>query len=109
VVRVFEEFANGVSPGQIARRLNAEGVSRPAAANETRSWTPTLSLANACRASGILNDVLYTRWRPHQEQTYRKTPTPGGGGRALIRNHEGCPGLVATPDFRIVFNGFGRR
>lgn len=81
IVRIYEEFAAGMSPGQIVRRLNAEGVSPPgsgkrhrAASKKPPAWTPNTLTGNAERGTGIPNNLLYTGWRPYQKQTYRKNP-----------------------------------
>ena len=108
VVRIFEEFADGMSPGKIVRRLNAEGVPPPRSGKRDKklslkppAWTPNTITGNAGRGTGILNNVLYTGWRPYQKQTYRKNPD-SGKRHAFIRNDEDRPELVAAPDLRIV-------
>jgi site-specific DNA recombinase len=108
VVRIFEEFAAGVSPGNIVRRRNAEGVPQPRSGKrdnrpglKTPAWTPNTLSGNAERGTGILNNILYTGWRPYQKQTYRKNPD-SGKRHAFINNDEDRPDLVAAPDLRIL-------
>ena len=108
VVRIFEEFASGMSPGQIVHRLNAEGVPPPRSGKRDKkpsrkppAWTPNTITGNASRGTGILNNVLYTGWRPYQKQTYRKN-LDSGKRHAFIRNNEDRPELVAAPALRIV-------
>ncbi|WP_443026088.1 recombinase family protein [Sphingomonas sp. PB2P19] len=108
VVRIFEEFAAGMSPGQIIRRLNTEGVAPPRSGKRDArlslkppAWTPNTITGNAERGTGILNNILYTGWRPYQKQTYRKNPD-SGKRHAFVRPDEERPELVAVPDLRIV-------
>ncbi|MFW2830993.1 recombinase family protein [Sphingomonas sp. ID0503] len=108
VVRIFQEFAAGLSPGQIVRSLNAEGVPPPRSGKRDKTpsikppaWSPNTLTGNAERGTGILNDVLYTGWRPYLKQTYRKNPD-SGKRHAFVRSEEDRPDLVAAPELRIV-------
>lgn len=55
VRRVFRDFAAGVSPRAIARRLNAEGVPGPAG----KLWTDSTIRGHAKRGTGLVNNELY--------------------------------------------------
>src|SRR5690348_5382257 len=55
VRRIFEEFARGLSPLAIARRLNIEEVPGPGG----RSWGDTTIRGHADRGTGILRNELY--------------------------------------------------
>jgi site-specific DNA recombinase len=55
VRRIFEDYAAGVSPRAIAKRLNAEGVSGPLGG----TWGPSTIHGNRQRGTGILNNELY--------------------------------------------------
>jgi DNA invertase Pin-like site-specific DNA recombinase len=55
VVRIFREYAEGVSPQAIAKRLNAERVPGPGG----RTWGPSTLHGHARRGTGILNNELY--------------------------------------------------
>jgi site-specific DNA recombinase len=55
VRRIFELFAAGVSPREIAKRLNAEGVPGP----DGREWRDTTMRGQPDRGAGILNNALY--------------------------------------------------
>jgi DNA invertase Pin-like site-specific DNA recombinase len=74
VRRIFEEYAAGVSPRAIAKRLNAEGVSGPFG----KTWGPSTIHGNRQRGTGILNNELYIGrlvWnRPSGRRFHRAAP-----------------------------------
>jgi hypothetical protein len=55
VERIFREFIAGVSPKQIAKTLNGEGVPGPFGG----AWSPSTIYGNSKRGTGILNNELY--------------------------------------------------
>ena len=55
VQRIFEDYAAGKSPRQIAHELNAEGVPGPGG----RVWGDTTIRGQVDRGTGILNNTLY--------------------------------------------------
>ena len=66
VVRIFEDYAAGLSPIAITRRLNADGVPSPRSGKASRhplgkaaAWTPNTLTGNAARGTFILNNPLY--------------------------------------------------
>ena len=66
VVRIFEDYAAGLSPVAITRRLNADGVASPRSGKASRhplgkaaAWTPNTLTGNAARGTFILNNPLY--------------------------------------------------
>ncbi len=84
VVRIFEDYAAGLSPIAITRRLNADSVPSPRSGKASRhplgkaaAWTPNTLTGNAARGTGILNNPLYVGRRPYGKQTYRKNPETG--------------------------------
>lgn len=84
VVRIFEDYAAGLSPIAITRRLNADGVPSPRSGEASRhplgkaaAWTPNTLTGSAARGTGILNNPLYVGRRPYGKQTYRKNPETG--------------------------------
>jgi len=84
VVRIFEDYAAGLSPFAITRRLNADGIPSPRSGKASRhplgkaaAWTPNTLTGNAARGTGILNNPLYVGRRPYGKQTYRKNPETG--------------------------------
>ena len=52
---MFRELIAGVSPKQIAKNLNREGVPGPFGG----PWNPSTIYGNAKRGTGILNNELY--------------------------------------------------
>jgi hypothetical protein len=52
VLRLFRDFIAGVSPKQIAKNLNREGVPGPFGG----AWSPSTIYGNAKRGTGILNN-----------------------------------------------------
>ncbi len=71
--RVFREFANGVSPQTIARRLNADGIPGP----EGKLWAHGTLRGHAKRGTGFLNNELYIGRLVWNRQRYVKDPRTG--------------------------------
>ena len=88
VRRIFRDFAAGVSPRALARRLNAEGVPGPAGA----LWTDSTLRGHAKRGTGIINNELYigrlvwNRLRYRQGPDHRQTGVADQPARGLDRN-----------------------
>ncbi|SDG20822.1 Site-specific DNA recombinase, partial [Sphingomonas carotinifaciens] len=107
VVRIYEDYAAGLSPIAIARRLNAEGIPSPRGGRPGKgrinlaAWTPNTLTGNAARGTGILNNQLYIGQRPYGKQTYRKNPDTGKR-HAFINAADAATALVRAPDLRIV-------
>jgi len=55
VRRIFEEYAAGVTPGVLARRLNAEGIAAP----RGKGWTAMTLRGRPSHADGILRNRAY--------------------------------------------------
>ena len=55
VVRIFRDYAAGVSPQTIAKQLNAEHLPGPSG----RTWRPSTLHGHVTRGTGILNNELY--------------------------------------------------
>jgi hypothetical protein len=55
VQRIFRDYAAGISPKAIAKRLNAEGITPPG----RTVWNPSTIHGNYSRGTGILNNELY--------------------------------------------------
>lgn len=70
---VFREFAAGISPRAIARRLNDEGVPGP---NGTL-WTDSTLRGHAGRGTGIINNELYVGRMVWNRLRYVKDPATG--------------------------------
>jgi site-specific DNA recombinase len=73
VRRIFNEYKDGISPREIAKRLNREGVAGPSGAN----WGPTTINGNRERGTGILNNELYIGKLVWNRLRYMKDPATG--------------------------------
>ncbi len=108
VVRIFEDYAAGLSPIAITRRLNAESVPSPRSGKTSgqplgkqATWTPNTLTGNAARGTGILNNPLYVCLRPYGKQTYRKNPDTGKR-QAFINPEEKRANTIEVPELHIV-------
>ncbi len=73
VCRIFKLYCDGVSPREIAKVLNREGVPGPAGAH----WGPSTINGNAKRGTGLLNNELYVGRLIWNRLRYLKDPTTG--------------------------------
>jgi hypothetical protein len=73
VRRIFEEYAAGVSPRTIAKRLNVERVPGPSG----KTWGPSTIHGNRQRGTGILNNELYIGRLVWNRLRYVKDPETG--------------------------------
>ena len=103
VRRIFEEFAAGRSPREIAKRLNDEGVSGPGG----RSWGDTTIRGQAERATGILNNALYVGRLEWNRCAYVKNPQTGK--RVARPNPRSAWEVVEVPQLRIVDDALWQR
>ena len=96
VRRIFELFAAGVSPREIAKRLNAEHVAGPGG----RPWGDTTIRGQADRGTGILNNALYAGRLEWNRCSYVKDPRTG---KKVPRPHPREQWeIVPVPELRIV-------
>jgi DNA invertase Pin-like site-specific DNA recombinase len=70
VRRIFKEYAQGLSPRQIAARLNSEGVTSPRGGQ----WNASTINGNRQRRNGILNNELYVGRITYNRQRFVKDP-----------------------------------
>jgi site-specific DNA recombinase len=96
VVRIFREYAAGLSPRAIARRLNADGIPGPGG----RPWGDTTIRGHALRRTGLLHNDLYIGRLVWNRQRYVKDPQTGR--RVARLNPESAWILHEVPDLRIV-------
>src|SRR5262245_7185748 len=96
VQRIFEEYAAGRSPRDIAQRLNAEGVKAP----RGRDWQASTINGNAVRGAGILMNALYDGRLIWNRVSMRKDPRTGK--RVSRPNPPSEWVTTAVPDLRIV-------
>jgi site-specific DNA recombinase len=73
VRRILREYSRGISPREIAKRLNREGVAGPSGA----SWGPSTINGNRERGTGILNNELYIGRLVWNRLRYIKDPASG--------------------------------
>ncbi|MCW6512912.1 recombinase family protein [Lichenifustis flavocetrariae] len=73
VRRIFEDYANGVSPRALAAQLNAEGVPGP----RGREWIDTTIRGQVDRGTGLLNNELYTGRLVWNRTSYVRDPSTG--------------------------------
>ena len=96
VRRIFREYAAGLSPRAIARRLNAEGVPGPGG----RPWGDTTIRGHALRGTGLLHNELYIGRLVWNRQRYVKDPKTGR--RVARLNPERAWIIQEVPELRIV-------
>src|SRR5215510_2434679 len=73
VERIFRDFVAGVSPKQIAKNLNREGIPGPFGG----PWSPSTIYGNVKRGTGILNNDLYVGRLVWNRLRYVKNPDTG--------------------------------
>lgn len=73
VVRICRDYAAGMSPRQIARMLNEEGIGGPGG----RPWLDTTIRGQPERGTGILNNSLYIGELVWNRVSYVKDPATG--------------------------------
>jgi site-specific DNA recombinase len=73
VERIFRNVIAGVSPKQIAKNLNREGVPGPFGG----AWSPSTICGNATRGTGILNNELHVGRLVWNRLRYVKNPDTG--------------------------------
>ncbi len=96
VRQVFRQFANGLSPQAIARRLNEAGIPAPTGT----LWTSTTIRGHAKRGTGLLNNELYIGKLVWNRLRYLKNPQTG---KRVSRINPQSEWIVTdVPDLRIV-------
>ena len=71
--RIFNEYADGMAPRQIAARLNREAVPSPRGGQ----WNASTINGNRRRRNGVLNNELYTGRITYNRQRFVKDPETG--------------------------------
>jgi hypothetical protein len=82
VERMFREFVEGVSPKQIAKNLNREGVSGPFGG----PWSPSTIYGNAKRETAPLTDPISAILQQHSGPKKSGRPAPPRSSRCNWRN-----------------------
>ncbi len=96
VQAIFRDYAAGLSPRAIARKLNQKGVPGPSG----RLWRDTTIRGHFTRGTGILNNELYVGRLVWNRLTYLKDPKTG-----RRRSRPNPPDqwiLQEVPDLRII-------
>ena len=96
VRRIFEEYADGLAPRQIAARLNREGILAPRGGQ----WNASTINGNRQRRNGILNNGLYTGHITFNRQRFVKDPETGRRIGRLNPEHEWI--VKEVPELRVV-------
>ena len=102
VRRVFRDFAAGISPRAIARRLNDAGVPGP----DGTLWTDSTLRGHAKRGTGFLNNELYIGRLVWNRQRYIKDPTTGK--RVSRINPPEARIITDVPELRIIDDALWR-
>lgn len=96
VRRIFRDFAAGISPRALARRLNDQGIPGP----DGTLWTDSTLRGHAKRGTGFLNNELYIGRLVWNRQRYVKDPTTG---KRVSRINSPEAWIVSeVPELRIV-------
>ncbi len=96
VRRIFESYAAGASPKQIAKTLNTEGVRGP----QGSLWNPSTIHGNPKRGIGMLNNELYIGHMVWNRQRFVKDPDTG---KRLARLNPPSEWITKdVPELRIV-------
>lgn len=94
--RIFRDYAAGLSPKALAKRLNAERCAGPDGA----PWNPSTIHGNPARGTGILNNELYIGRLVWNRLRYIKDPDTGK--RVSRPNPPSEWVTTAVPELRIV-------
>ncbi len=93
---IFEQYAEGMSPRQIALKLNALGVLAPRGG----AWSSSTINGNRARGTGILNNEIYVGRSVWNRLRYGKDPE--SGQRRSRSNAATAVVTVEVPQLRIV-------
>ncbi len=99
VQRIFREYASGVSPREIAKRLNSDGVPGP----RGKTWKDTTIRGQRDRGTGVLNNSAYIGNLTYGKTEYKKDPRTG---KRVARPQPEDKWIVTlVPDLRIIDDG----
>ncbi|MEM6550447.1 MAG: recombinase family protein [Pseudomonadota bacterium] len=96
VRRIFEEYADGLSPRAIVAKLNDEGIPGPA----SKGWSPSTLNGNWRRGLGFLNNELYVGQLVWNKVRYVKNPDTGKHVTRINPESEWV--RVDMPELRII-------
>jgi DNA invertase Pin-like site-specific DNA recombinase len=96
VQRIFRDYAAGMSPKAIAKRLNVEGITPPG----RTVWNPSTIHGNYSRGTGILNNELYVGRMIWNRLRYVKDPD---SGKRVSRQNPASEWITTeVPQLRII-------
>ena len=96
VRRVFRDFASGISPRTIARRLNAEKIACPSG----KLWNDSTIRGQVKRGTGLINNELYIGRLVWNRLRYVKNPETGKRVSRINPKEEWI--VTEVPELRIV-------
>jgi site-specific DNA recombinase len=103
VRRIFRDYAAGLSPRTIAKRLNDEHVPGPSG----REWRDTTIRGQLDRGTGLLNNTLYAGRLEWNRTAYVKDPRTG---KKVARvNRQEVREVVDVPELRIIEDALWER
>jgi site-specific DNA recombinase len=80
VRRIYREYANGLSPNEIARRLNADGIPGP----RGMPWSNTTIRGDRARMTGIVRNPIYVGRILYGRTQFSIERTPGSRARPSL-------------------------
>ena len=103
VCGIFEDYANGLSPREIAKALNAKAIPSPSG----KGWGASTIHGNPKRGTGIINNELYLGRLVWDRLRYLKDPETG---RRVSRLNPESEWIVTdVPKLRIIDDGLWER
>lgn len=101
--RIFQMFADGMSPSAIAKALNAKGVLGP----KGHAWRDTIIRGHADRCTGILRNELYVGRLVWNRMHFMKDPATG---KRVSRMNSASEWVVhGLPEWRVVDDALWER
>ncbi|WP_323717664.1 recombinase family protein [Paracoccus aminovorans] len=94
--RIFQSYAEGMSPNRIADQLNREGIPGP----RGRAWDKSTIHGNPKRGTGVLNNEIYVGRLVWNRQSFVKDPSTGK--RQARPNPEAEWIVTDVPELRII-------
>ncbi len=108
ITEIFERYANGMSPRDIAKHLNDRGIPGPSSkTSKNKGWGQSTINGNASRGTGILNNELYIGRLIWNRLSYRKDPETGK--RVSRLNPESEWHITDVPELRIISDELWQR
>src|SRR5262249_259183 len=87
VLRIFQEYAEGMTPRRIAARLNRDGIASP----RRGQWNASTINGNRQRRNGILNNDLYIGRITYNRHPFVNDPETATRGPGAAVGDKGAP------------------